>query len=532
MGNQLVPNVRPLGSTRVSSLEMHTTDHHSLNVDIREQRHTARLKSVNEALEYIGMGKFHWLLLGYTSFANAADAAETMVLSFLGPSAVCQFDASPAQESALTSVVFVGMLIGVYVLGLMSDVYGRRTAFLMSAILLGLAGVASAFAPSFLVLVLCRMIVGAGLGGVPIAITLFAECVPSAKRGAFSLLMQSSWAFGSAGQALLAWAILGSLGWRWFLFLSALPLFALLLGYRWLPESPFWLISKQKYEEAEGIVRKIATYNQLTAENLSFDFKDCRSGQKDDTISIAMEQHNPLAKMIRAIRRALRTIFSDHLSSTTPILWIVWFANAATYYGLVLFSTSLQQQSGSADSKRCNGSDAAFSSYDYFAVFITAVSEAPGLLIAAFLVDIKGRLWCLRAGMMICAISIFGLLLSGRIMQLVLLFIARAAIEGTFSVLYVYTPELYPTEIRSIGLASCNGCARLGGFSAPFFTVYLIENGLLSWSIILLGALCSMAFTSCLFLSVETAGSDLERPEVNKSKEEEEEEPLVPRHPQ
>jgi MFS family permease len=531
MGNQPVQNDRPLGSTRrVSSLEMHTTDHLSMNVDISEQRHTIRLKGVNEALEYIGMGKFQWLLLGYTSFANAADAAETMVLSFLGPSAVCQFDASPAQESALTSVVFVGMLVGVYALGSMSDVYGRRTAFLVSAILLGLAGVASALAPSFLVLVLCRMIVGAGLGGVPIAITLFAEWVPSAKRGAFSLLMQSSWALGSAGQALLAWAILGSLGWRWFLFLSALPLFALSLGYPWLPESPFWLISKQRYGEAEDIVEKIATYNLVSAGNLSLEFKESQAGQKDDTISIGLEQQNPVTKLIRGVRGAFRTIFSGHLSSTTPILWLVWFANAATYYGLVLFSTSLQQESDGTDTKRCNGSEAAFSSYDYFAVFITAVSEAPGLIVAALLVDMKGRLWCLRAGMMICAISIFGLLLGGRIMQLVLLFIARAAIEGTFSVLYVYTPELYPTEVRSLGLATCNGCARLGGFSAPFFTVYLIENGLVSWSIILLGVICTMAFTSCLFLSVETAGSDLGRPEVKKFKVEEEE-PLVPQHP-
>ena len=72
-----------------------------------------------------------------------------MLLSFLGPSARCQWGLSPSAESALTSVVFAGMLLGVYSLGAVADSLGRRRGFLASALLLGVSGLASALAPSF-----------------------------------------------------------------------------------------------------------------------------------------------------------------------------------------------------------------------------------------------------------------------------------------------------------------------------------------------------------------------------------------------
>ena len=96
-----------------------------------------------------GFGRFQWQLLCYTGLAWLADACEVMLLSFLGPAARCEWGLSPAAESALSSVVFVGMLAGVWSLGALADVVGRRHGFLLSAMLLGIAGLASAFAPSF-----------------------------------------------------------------------------------------------------------------------------------------------------------------------------------------------------------------------------------------------------------------------------------------------------------------------------------------------------------------------------------------------
>lgn len=73
-----------------------------------------------------------------------------MLLSFLGPAVRCQWPhISAGAESILTSVVFVGMLVGVNGLGALADALGRRRGFLVSACLLGTSGLASAMAPSF-----------------------------------------------------------------------------------------------------------------------------------------------------------------------------------------------------------------------------------------------------------------------------------------------------------------------------------------------------------------------------------------------
>lgn len=470
-----------------------------------------RCRTVNDALELLGTGIFHWCLLGYTSFAIAADAAETMVLSFLGPTVVCQFGASPAQESILTSVVFLGMLLGVYVLGSVSDLYGRRKGFLVSALVLGFAGGLSSVAPNFSTLILCRMIVGAGLGGVPIVITLFTEFLPPARRGRLSLFMQSSWAVGTAAQALLAWGILSSLGWRWFLFISAIPLFLLAGLYSWVPESPYWLFSKGRAKDAEHVLQTAAHYNSVNLKGLQLRIPEEK--HQDDIIHGRVSQHG-LVQNARQVWASVSRIVSGQLKQTTKLLWFVWFANATLYYGLVLLTTNLSKQTEHGGHE-CKDGQAVFDSSEYFAVFVTALSEAPGILGASLLVDTKGRLWCLRAGMLLCATCVSVLPFGSRVIQLVLLFVARAAIEGTFCVLYVYTPELYPTENRSIGLALCNGFARVGGFCAPFFTVYLAENGKFAWSAATLTCICLASFVCCLFLSIETMGSDLSCNEIS-----------------
>jgi len=173
-------------------------------------------------------------------------------------------------------------------------------------------------------------------------------------------------------------------------------------------------------------------------------------------------------------------------------------------------TTSLQT-STQPDQERCLADGRPnFTAKDYSAVLLTPFAEAPGLVVAAFLIDTKGRIWCLRGGLFLCSACILGLLLvSSHVAQLILLFAARACIEGTFSVLYVYTPELYPTTIRSFALALCNAFSRLGGLAAPFVTVYLVEKGHTRTAVTLLSMLCFAAALGASVLKFETRGRDL-----------------------
>eukprot|EP00887_Chlorella_sp_A99_P004750 scaffold4.g4750.t1 len=418
--------------------------------------HEHELTSVTAALDVMGFGRWQAFMVLYCGLAWFADACEVMLLSYLGPSLRCAWGLSPSAESTLTSVVFFGMLCGVYSLGAVSDALGRRGGFFASAVLLGAAGVASAAAPSFPVLLLLRALVGVGLGGTPVAVTLAAEFLPSRSRGRWLLFMQLWWTLGTAFEAGLAWAVLGPLGWRWLLVLSALPLFLLLLLYPWLPESPHWLVAHGRYEAAEAVIRRVA-----------------------------------------------------ELCRTTVILYVVWFANALTYYGLVLLTTALQTATKREPCTPHGGPN--LGPGDYLTILITATAEAPGLLAAAALIDTRGRKWTLRAGLLLCGGAL--LLLLGatpwRAGALLLLFVARGGIEATFSVLYVYSPEVYPTHVRNTGLALCNAFSRLGGFLAPYATVQLVEGGHSRAAELLLGSVCMIAALAAFLLPHETRGHDL-----------------------
>ncbi|MBA0723760.1 hypothetical protein Golax_004316 [Gossypium laxum] len=82
--------------------------------------------TVDDALLHMGFGKFQILVLAYAGMGWVSEAMEMMLLSFIGPAVQSLWGLTSHQESLITSVVFVGMLVGAYSWGVVSDKYGRR----------------------------------------------------------------------------------------------------------------------------------------------------------------------------------------------------------------------------------------------------------------------------------------------------------------------------------------------------------------------------------------------------------------------
>jgi MFS family permease len=112
--------------------------------------------------------------------------------------------------------------------------------------------------PNIWLLLLVRGLVGFGIGGSHVAFSLFAEFLPLKNRGVSLIMIELFWTGGTVIEAGLAWLILPTLGWRWLLGLSTIPMFILLFFSPILPESPRFLLQKGKQKQAIIVLQNVA----------------------------------------------------------------------------------------------------------------------------------------------------------------------------------------------------------------------------------------------------------------------------------
>ncbi|XP_016143831.1 synaptic vesicle 2-related protein-like [Sinocyclocheilus grahami] len=175
-------------------------------------------------------------------------------------------------------------------------------------------------------------------------------------------------------------------------------------------------------------------------------------------------------------RGKIQDLFSPHFRWTTVLLWFIWFSNAFSYYGVVLLTTELFQEGGACGrakgSKRepsCSLECKYLNSDDYKDLLWTTLSEFPGLLVTLWAIDRLGRRITMALCFFVfslCIVPLYGCV--GRTSLTVFIFIARAFIAGGFQAAYVYTPEVYPTATRALGLGTSSGMARVGALITPF----------------------------------------------------------------
>uniref|UniRef100_A0A8C5ERY0 Major facilitator superfamily (MFS) profile domain-containing protein n=1 Tax=Gouania willdenowi TaxID=441366 RepID=A0A8C5ERY0_GOUWI len=445
---------------------------------------------VEDAVEAIGFGTFQWKLSILTGLAWMADAMEMMILSILAPQLHCEWKLPSLEVALLTSAVFIGMMISSSLWGNISDKYGRKTGLRMSVLWTMFYGLMSAFAPIYGWIIVLRALVGFGIGGAPQSVTLYAEFLPMKSRATCILMIEIFWALGTVFEVLLAILVMPTLGWRWLLGLSTIPLFIFAILCFWLPESARYDVLTGNMEKALSTLKRIATENGVPM---------------------------PLGKLIAARqedRGKIKDLFSSHFRWTTVLLWFIWFANAFSYYGLVLLTTELFQQevtTGNKQELRCSLECKYLNSDDYKDLLWTTLSEFPGRLQKHLHQLFLG---CNNNSFAYLMVQLFShwsscWFVSCRGSMTVLIFIARAFISGGFQAAYVYTPEVYPTATRALGLGTSSGMARVGALITPFVAQVMLEYSIyLALSVY---CCCSLvaAIASCA-LPIETTGRGLQ----------------------
>ncbi|MCL7040529.1 hypothetical protein MKW94_003581 [Papaver nudicaule] len=453
--------------------------------------------TVDDALTKMGFGTFQGLVLAYAGMGQAAEAMEMMLLSFVGPAVQAEWGLSSRQESMITSVVFAGMLVGAYTWGIVSDNYGRRQGFLITAICTFSAGFLSALAPNYGSLIFLRCLVGVGLGGGPVLSSWFLEFIPAANRGTWMVIFSTFWTLGTVLEASLAWLVMPTLGWRWLLGMSSFPTLFLLIFYKFTPESPRYFCTKGRIDEALSILEKISRLNgaelpsgKLVSDHIHELEMDEKCNPSEDTLLLSPTKRNdspivsPKNKVSSDTQGGLSSLLlllSPELVRSTLLLWIVFFGNAFSYYGLVLLTSELSTQ-----------------------------NKFPGLLLAAAIVDRIGRKLSMSTMFFICCVFLLPLMFhQPENITTALLFGARICITGTFTVVYIYAPEIYPTSIRTTGVGVASSVGRIGGIICPMVAVGLIHGCHQTLAIFLFEVVVFFAGTAVLFFPFETKGREL-----------------------
>uniref|UniRef100_A0A4W6CQT4 SV2 related protein b n=1 Tax=Lates calcarifer TaxID=8187 RepID=A0A4W6CQT4_LATCA len=447
--------------------------------------------TVDDVLEVIGFGKFQWKISLLTGLSWLGDAMEVMLLSILGPHLHCEWRLHSYEVALITSVVFVGMGIGSPIWGNVSDKYGRKIGLVMCMCWTLYYGLMSTFAPVYGWLLVLRGLVGVGVGGCPQAVTYYSEFLPVKARGMCVMLIAVFWAGGAVFEVLLALLVMPTLGWRWLLILSTSPVAIFVCFCFWLPESPRFDLLTGRREKAMATLARIAKDN----------------GKVLPQGKISVYKQND--------RGQIKDLFTPQYWRTTLLLWFIWFANAFSYYGIVLLTTEMLQAEdssiqGAKIEPSCSLECKYLTSADYKDLLWTTLAEFPGIFVILLAVECIGRKKSM--GLSFFMFSLFTLPLCaciGRTALTVFIFIARAFISGGYQAVFLYTPEVYPTENRALAMGAASMMARVGAVITPFVAQVLLRSSV-PVTVLVYCCCAVLAGIASLILPIETLGRALQ----------------------
>lgn len=375
------------------------------------------------------------------------DAMDVGMLSFVIAALHKEWQLSTVEMSWIGSVSSIGMAVGAILFGMMADRFGRKAILILTLLVFSIGSGISAFATGYGIFLVLRFIIGAGLGGeLPVASTLVSESVPVEKRGRSVVLLESFWAAGWLLAAIISYFVMPIWGWRVAIF-------------------------------ATGLAGLYAFY-----------FRE------------GIHESRAFKKVARpGLIKTLTTLWRPPYVRSTLMLWIVWFMVVFSYYGMFLWLPSVMVLKGFS----------LINSFGY--VLIMTLAQLPGYFVAAWLIEKWGRKTVLSLFLLGTAGSALGF---GMAASLPMLLTAGMLLSffnlGAWGALYAYSPEQYPTIVRSSGSGMAAGIGRIGGIVGPLLVGHLLGA---NWSVTgifgIFTASILIAIIAIIFLGKETMGVKL-----------------------
>lgn len=438
--------------------------------------HTAAsLAARLDRLPILGFHKKFLLLVGAGMFFDAFDIyLANSVLATLRQSGWSTL----AQNATFLSATAVGMLIGSWMAGVLGDRYGRKFTYQFNLAIFGFAAIACAFAPNMEILIIARFVSAIGMGAENIiGYGIISEFVPPAYRGRWAALLSCIAQAGLFFATLTAWLVIPTMGWQMMFIIVGVGAIIVLIARKNIPESPRWLASKGRFDEAAAVVAQIETevdvnklpalaIEQSTSQNISADYKtfDPRFRKSLIVAGIAMI-----------------------VQSVSIYGFVAWVPTILTQQGISLNASLLQS------------------------AFMTLGGPC-GAILAFFLTDRIGRRPAIIGGSILAAIvgPLFAMV-SSQIAATALGFVMFTIIYYLVSVVQAgYLPELFPTQVRMRATAVAVMAGRVASIGVPYAILFLLNGWGLIAVVSMVSALLIVQIVAISVAGVETRRKSLE----------------------
>ncbi|MEB2359278.1 MFS transporter [Bacillus pumilus] len=427
-------------------------------------------------MESVPFSRWHLkprIIMGSATFFDAFDA---LSLAFVLPVLIGMWSLSPAQIGLLIGSGYIGQAIGTIFFGWLAERRGRVFSAKWTVLLMSVMSIACVFSGNFMVLFIFRFIQGIGVGGeVPVAASYINELSRAQGRGRFFMLYEMIFPLGLMISAQIGAFVVPSFGWKWMFLIGGIGGLIVFVFFFMLRESPRWLISKGRLDEAERIIEEIeaSTDKRMPVKQVS------NSTEKGDW----------------------KELFSTFYRKRTLIVWGLWFSAYFVSNGLnnwlpSLYNTVYNLPVG--DSLR--------------AASLTNILQTVGVFACAFLIDKVGRKRWATIAFIVTGALLTALWISGASSPESVIYLGSAAygMMGTITVLlYLYTPEIYPTRMRVIGTAFATAWLRLASAIAPIMIGFILEVSGVS-TIFILFASVTIVGAILAFKMIETREKVLE----------------------
>ncbi|CAN7988811.1 unnamed protein product [Ixodes hexagonus] len=377
--------------------------------------------------------------------------------------------------SLVYSLCTVGSVIGTILFGLMADRLGRKITFIVIAIVAVTTSLGATLAGNFIAFAILRVIAAAldpQIEQIPYIIML--ELVGPDQRTLIMGVSCLSWTLGMCLLPLVAYVS------RTWVVLSAITTGCaapLLLYWKFLPESPRWLLSQNRLAEASAILRAIASKNGVTPP------ADLDSKLETVRLQISAEQKSEESASV------LDLIYKPKLRKHLLILAMLWIANSCSYSGLHINVVNL---SGS----------------EFLNFFYLALVEIPANLAGWWCMDYFGRRWTSVFFVLLSAVSCIAPVIAPEVgtVGVASSMLAKFATTAAFMLTYQQAAELMPTPLRTFSVGILASLAYTVSSIVPYI-VYLSMYG--KWiPFLFLGIIHLIGGTSASFLP-ETKGYPL-----------------------